>query len=176
MGSALQCVKCHTSLADIPRQKELFPGYSTAVQQKPTVKNRPNLEASDLLRVESVSRAVVRIFRGSVTISVLASLATALICWYLNKRTLYDFGNALYYATVFLAVIGWLIFSGNQKLVREQANPLNPMNRVMPGTHSERTRQYWLDFMEGTTFVSVIGVAAALCFGLGWLIVTLAKP
>jgi hypothetical protein len=90
-------------------------------------------------------------------------------------RALYDFGNALFYTGTVLVFIGWFIFKGNQQLIRSQTNPLNPMNKVMPGTHSERTRQFWLDYLEGMASVSVLGVSAALCFGLGILIVNIAK-
>ena len=138
------------------------------------MKKQPSLsEDGKYSIIESVPQALWRTFRGSLVIFFLALLVTALICWSYNRHTLYDFGNALFYTGVVLAIIGWFIFNGNQELVRQQKNPLNPMNRVMPGTHSERTRQFWLDYMEGATSTSAIGVSAALCFGLGWLIVSL---
>lgn len=124
-------------------------------------------------KVESVPHAIWRTFRASLVIFFLAILATALVCWVLEKRTLYDFGNALFYAGVVLAIIGALIFNGSQGFVREQKNPLNPMNSAMPGTPSERSRQFWRDYTEGTSSVAVIGVSTALCFGLGWVILSL---
>lgn len=71
--------------------------------------------------------------------------------------------------------MGWYIFNGNQELARSQKNPLNPMNIAMPGTFSERTKQNWLDHLEGMASVSVLGTSAALCFIIGVLIVNLAK-
>lgn len=133
----------------------------------------PSSEQNKYARIESIPQALWRTFRASLAIFFLAILVTALVCWLIDKRSLYDYGNALFYAGVVLALLGALIFNGNQGLVREQKNPLNPMNRAMPGTHSERTRQFWRDYMEGTSSVSRLGVSAALCFLLGWLIVSL---
>ncbi len=135
----------------------------------------PSPQEKKYSKVESVPHALWRTFRTSLAIFFLAILATAVICWALEKRTLYDFGNALFYTGVALAIIGALIFNGSQGFVREQKNPLNPMNRAMPGTPSERSRQFWRDYMEGTSSVAVIGVSVALCFILGWLILRLVR-
>ena len=132
------------------------------------MKNRTSL-------IESIPFALWRTFRSSVIVFILALLFTGVICWLCNRRTFYDFGNALFYTACLLVLIGWFISSGNQQIVSSQANPLNPMHSAMPGTHSERARQIWLDYMEGMTSVAVIGVSAALCFGLGWLIVSLIR-
>lgn len=175
-GSAFQCVKCHTDLIGIPRQDDSLSDNITASQQKTTTNGQAVLSEDDkYLVVESVPHALWRTFRSSLVILLIVLLLTAFVCWSRNMRTLYEFGNALFYSGTVLAFIGWFIFKGNQQLVRSQINPLNPMNKVMPGAHSEQARRNWLDHMEGMTSVSVIGVAVALCFGLAILIVNLAS-
>lgn len=169
-GSAFHCVKCNASLIGIPRQEE-----GEASLSYTTTSENEIVQAKNNMKIESIPSALWHAFQDSIIIFLVTSLFTALICWILNQRTLYEFGNALFYSGTVLAFVGWFIFKGNQQLVRSQTNPLNPMNRVMPGTHSERTRRYGLDHMEGMTSVSVIGVAVALCFGLAILIVNLAS-
>ena len=123
--------------------------------------------------IESVPQVLWRHFRTSLLTFFITSLFTALICWLINRRTLYDFGNALFYAGAFLAFIGWSNFRANQRFFKSQANPLNPMSRVAPGTYLERTRQFWLHYREEATLISVIVFSILLCWGLGWLIVSL---
>src|SRR5258706_3514830 len=173
-GVAFECIKCHTNLIGIPRQDDSLSEYEASLRPTTTVNGKASSsEDKKYSIIESVAHALWRTLQGSLVIFLIALLFSALICWLFNMHSLYDFGNALFYAGIVLVFIGWYIFNGNERLVRSQTDPLNPMNSAMPGTHSERTRQYWLDYMEGTTSVSVIGFSAVLCFGLGWLIVSL---
>ena len=173
-GSAFRCVKCHTNLIGIPRQEGNRSEYGIVSLQKITSKGETDSsDENKHLIVESVWHALWRHFRTSLITFFLTSLFTALICWLLNKRTLYDFGNALFYAGAFLAFISWSNFRANQRFFQSRANPLNPMSKVMPGTYLESTKQFWLDYEEGATSVLVRVVSIILCWGLGWLIVSL---
>jgi len=123
--------------------------------------------------IESVPQAIWRHFRISLLTFFITSLFTALICWLINKRTLYDFGTALFYAGGFLAFIGWSNFRANQIFFQSQANLLNPMSSIAPSTFLERTRRFWLDYRKGATSTLVIVFSILLCWGLGWLITIL---
>ena len=123
--------------------------------------------------IESVPRALWRHFRISVVTFFLSSVFTAVICWLINRRTLYDFGGALFYAGAFLAFIGWSNFRANQVFLQSEVDLFNPMSKVAPGTYLERTRKFWLDYREGAGSISVIVLSILLCWGLGWLIISL---
>ncbi len=170
-GSALQCRNCQTSLVGVPRIKDPISQSAPLVQ--PTPAKQPNA-VPEALKTESMGHALWRSLRGSLTIFFLAAVSTAIICFLGNWRTASDFGTGLIYAGVVLVFVAWLIFRGSEGFVRGQANPLEPMNRAMPGTLSERTRQYWHDYMEGMNATAVIGFSVALCFGIGWLLISLA--
>jgi hypothetical protein len=169
IGSALHCAKCDTNLIGVPREGDTFPPYTPIIPlEATTAKNKHSI-------IEGRLAAVWRAFRSSIIIAILAMLVTVFIDWSLNMRTWYEFGDSLFYTSASLAIIGWYIFNGNQGLARSQMNPLNPMNRAMPGTFSERTRQNWLDHLAGMVSVSILGTSAALCFIIGAIIVNLAK-
>ena len=123
--------------------------------------------------IESIPRALWRHLRISLLTFFLTSVFTALICWLINRRTLYDFGGALFYAGAFLAFIGWSNFRANQIFLQSEVNLLNPMSKVAPGTYLERTRKFWLNYREEAGLISVIVPSILLCWGLGWLIINL---
>jgi len=172
-GSALQCIKCQTSLIGIPRQKNP-PSLSELMAQREIEPTTQTVSYKDT-RIESVGHALWRSFRVSFIIFLLASLITAVICFLGGWRTLSDFGTGLIYSGVVLVFIAWFVFKGSLQFAESQTNPLNPMNTAMPGTQSERTRQSWRDYMEGMNSTAVLGVSIALCFGIGWLMISLAK-
>ena len=171
-GSALQCQNCQTSLIGIPRIKDPISESEPIVQQMASTRSTASIEA---LKTESLGHALWRSFQGSLTIFFIASVLTATICFLGNWRNLSDFGNGLIYTGVVLVFVAWFIFKGSEGFVRGQANPLNPMNRALPGAQSVRTRQYWHDYMEGMNSVAVIGFSVVLCFGFGWLLISLAN-
>ncbi len=174
IGSAFHCIKCQTSLIGVPRQENPLSQFDISTQQKITAKSQNEiLEENKQLETESVGQAVWRSAQGTLVIILIAVLVTAIICWYGNWRTLYSFGNGLIYVGVVLLFISYYIFNGNQHLVREQKDPFNPMNTMMPGTHQERTRRYWLDFMDGINGAAMVGLASLLSIGLGWFLVSL---
>jgi hypothetical protein len=142
-----------------------------AAQQKAMTEDQSDVNKH--ARIESVGQALWRSFKGTLVVFLLVSLLTALICYLGDWRTLSDFGNDLIYAGLLFVVIEWYLFKGNTVLVRDQLNPYNPMNDPMSGTPSSRTRQHWLEYMDGINTTALIGFLAALCIGSGWLIVSL---
>lgn len=90
IGSAFRCIKCDTNLVGIPREGDTFSTKSVVPPEKqPSDENKPSI-------LEGRLHAVWRTFQSSLLIFFLATLVTAFICWSLNKRTMYEFGDSLF--------------------------------------------------------------------------------
>jgi len=169
-GNAFHCVKCNADLVGVPRQEDA-PSFNDSAFQRRAGAESPAVSPV-LPKPESFGHALWRSLRSSLVIFLIAALCTIVVCLLGNWTTYPDFGNGLIYAGVALSFIGWLTFSGSQRIARGQANGLNPGYRGIPGKPSERARQYWGEFMQGMDAAPVIGVAVALCIGIGWLIIS----